>query len=97
MLADDATVAALGAWPPPRELIAAAIGRLAAAGASVIVVNLLLAEPQAAIMPATRQLLDATAAALPPDAAPLRARVEPRSGPADRTRRWPRRWPPPAG
>ena len=45
VLADDRTVTELGTWPPPRDAVAAAVDRLAGAGARVILVNLLLAEP----------------------------------------------------
>jgi adenylate cyclase len=48
VLADDATVAALGAWPVPRPVLAEAVRRLTADGARLIVLNLLLAESQSA-------------------------------------------------
>jgi adenylate cyclase len=76
VLVDDATVAGVGAWPLPREVVADAVGRLAAAGADVIVVNLLLAEAQASLSPTTRSLLVDALGSLPPDAAPLRERIE---------------------
>ena len=49
------------------------VDRLAAAGAGVIVVNLLLAERQAELPAAARDLLAASLAALPPEATALRA------------------------
>ena len=91
VLADDATVAAVGSWPLPREVIATAIDRLVAAGAKLIVVNLLLAESQASLPPATRALLEAAAIALPPEAAALRRRIEATLGAADPMRCWRRR------
>jgi adenylate cyclase len=75
VLADDATVAELGTWPLPRELLAAAIDHLSAAGAGVIVVNLLLAESPTVMSAATRDLLAASLSALPPDALALRDRL----------------------
>jgi adenylate cyclase len=75
ILADDATVAELGAWPPPRTVLATAIDRLAAAGAGLIVFNLLLTEGQDTMPAATQELLAATLAELPSHARPLRQRV----------------------
>ena len=75
VVADDAAVAELGAWPPPRTALAAAIDRLAAAGAGLIVVNLLLTQSQEDLPPATRELLAASLAALTPEAMALRARL----------------------
>lgn len=75
VLADDATLAELGAWPPPRAALVAAVDRLAAAGAGVIVVNLLLAERQAELPGQVLALLAASLAALPPDATALRDRL----------------------
>ena len=68
VLADDASVADLGGWPPPRATLAAAVERLHAAGVQVEVVNLLLAERDTALPPQVRELLAASRAALPPDA-----------------------------
>ncbi|MFL5332021.1 MAG: CHASE2 domain-containing protein [Geminicoccaceae bacterium] len=76
VLADDATVAGIGAWPLPRTVWAEAIRRLTSYGTRVIVLNLLLAESQRAMPPATRALLEAAAAALPPTAAMLRRQLE---------------------
>ena len=42
---DDATVAATGGWPVPRDRLGTAIRRLSQAGAAVIAVDLLMAEP----------------------------------------------------
>ena len=72
VLADDATVAELGAWPPPRAVLAEAVRRLADAGAGVIAVNLLLAESQTTMPAATRRLLEDVSRALPPTASNLR-------------------------
>ncbi len=66
VLADDASVAELGGWPPPRSTLADAVAALAATDARVIVVNLLLAEREAQLPPAARELLAASQAALPP-------------------------------
>ncbi len=41
---DDATLQRLGSWPPPRAALAAAVERLAAAGAAVVALDLLLLE-----------------------------------------------------
>jgi adenylate cyclase len=59
---DDRSVAALGRWPPPRDALADAVDRLAAAGARTVVLNLLLSEP-APTLPAVAR--EALAAALP--------------------------------
>ncbi len=42
---DDATVAAAGGWPVPRERLGTAIEQLSEAGAAAIAVDLLMAEP----------------------------------------------------
>ncbi|WP_027288340.1 CHASE2 domain-containing protein [Rhodovibrio salinarum] len=42
---DDATVAAAGGWPLPRDQLGTAIRRLSEVGAAVIAVDLLMAEP----------------------------------------------------
>jgi adenylate cyclase len=76
VMVDDAAVARAGAWPPPRGLIAAAVDRLAEAGARVIVLNLLFAEARASLPAEARELLEAAAGSLPPEAAPLRRRIE---------------------
>ncbi len=75
VLLDDATVARIGAWPLPRELMATAVARIAAAGARVIVLNLLLAETQADLPPTVRTLLGQAQAALPDSAAHLRRAI----------------------
>ncbi len=74
VLADDASVAQLGGWPPPRSALATVVARLAAAGARVIVVNLLLAERGAELPVAARDLLAESLAALPIDGT-LRQRI----------------------
>ncbi|HEX6011262.1 MAG TPA: adenylate/guanylate cyclase domain-containing protein [Geminicoccaceae bacterium] len=76
VMVDDAAVARAGAWPPSRELIAAAVDRLAEAGARVIVLNLLFAEARAPLPAEARELLEAAAGSLPPAATPLRRRIE---------------------
>ncbi|HEU4517898.1 MAG TPA: adenylate/guanylate cyclase domain-containing protein [Microvirga sp.] len=76
VMVDDATVARAGAWPPPRGLIAAAVDRLAEAGARVIVLNLLFAEARAPLPAEAKELLEAAAGSLPREAAPLRRRIE---------------------
>ena len=45
VLADERTASAIGSWPPSRRVLARAVDRVAAAGADVIILNLLLAEP----------------------------------------------------
>jgi adenylate cyclase len=47
VMIDDATLAALGRWPVPRKALATAVDRLAADRASVIALDLLLAEAEA--------------------------------------------------
>lgn len=78
VMVDDRTAAELGAWPVPRAQIAEAIRRLADAGARVIALDLLFAEPAQGLTAGTRALLAelaaaAGAAALPE---PLRARLD---------------------
>ena len=68
-------LAELGAWPPPRPVLAAAIDRLTAARASVIVVNLLLAEREPEVPGRVVELLAASIAALPEESAALRDRL----------------------
>ena len=75
VLADDPSLAAIGAWPPPRELLAAAVDRVAAAGADVIVLNLLLTERDSGLAAEVRGVLEASRAALPATD-PLRARLD---------------------
>ncbi|MEK0084167.1 CHASE2 domain-containing protein [Benzoatithermus flavus] len=76
VMIDDASVARLGAWPAPRRAIAAAVRRLAEAGARVIVLDLLFAEPQEPLPTTLRPLLEAALAALPPEVADVRRRIE---------------------
>ncbi len=57
VLADDATVTALGTWPPPRDVLARAIELLHRAGAGVIVLDFLLAEPPEGTSSAADQAL----------------------------------------
>jgi adenylate cyclase len=64
VLADDASIAALGRWPFSRKLYADVIARLDAAQAKLIVFDLLFAEPEQPVPPALRQAADAAAAAL---------------------------------
>ncbi|MEJ7930338.1 serine/threonine-protein kinase [Ramlibacter sp. AN1015] len=62
---DDASIAAIGRWPWPRDVHAALIDRLAAAGAKTIVHTTLFVEPQTERgLEYIRRLRDA----LPPDA-----------------------------
>src|ERR1700733_4551367 len=42
---DDASLAHVGQWPWPRSAVAAMVGRLSASGASVIVFDIVFAEP----------------------------------------------------
>lgn len=48
VLVDDASLAGLGRWPPSRAVLARAVDRLAEAGASVVVLDLLLDAPEPA-------------------------------------------------
>lgn len=75
VMADDAAVAELGAWPPPRTVLADAVARLSEAGAGLIVINLLLTQVQGELSDPTRALLAASLAALPAQAAELRAKL----------------------
>lgn len=74
VMVDDATVARLGIWPPPREAIAKAVSRIAEAGARVIALDLLFAEDHAPLPENLRALLDAAARTLPA-ATPLRGQI----------------------
>jgi adenylate cyclase len=71
VMIDDASVADLAAWPPPRAAVAEAVRRLADAGAGVIALDLLFTEPQSPLPPALRPLLQAAAEALPDRSGPL--------------------------
>ena len=75
VLADDAAVAEIGTWPPPRATLAAAVEQLTAAGAGLIVVNLLLAQSRDDLPASTRDLLAASLVAIPSGWAALRARL----------------------
>ena len=62
LLVDDRSLAALGRWPLSRRLYAAAIGKLKAAGAKVIVFDILFPESEPAIVsPALRTAAGAAA------------------------------------
>lgn len=76
VLVDDSTVASIGAWPLPRDVIGSAVDRIAAAGAHVIVLNLLLPETQLALPSAARELLERAREALPSEAEQLRRQIE---------------------
>jgi adenylate cyclase len=57
VMIDDASVEALGKWPPSRDAITDGLNRLTAAGARLVVLNLLLAEPAPSLPPAAREAL----------------------------------------
>lgn len=76
VMIDDSAVARLGAWPPPRDKIAAAIRRLDEAGVAVIGFNLLLTERQAPLTAELRGRLSATRESLPPEAAAARGEID---------------------
>ena len=63
VMADDRSVAELGSWPVARTTLAEAVRRLAAAGAKVIALDFLLAEPAQALPPELQALLGELAAA----------------------------------
>jgi adenylate cyclase len=73
---DDRTVAGLGRWPLPRERVADAVDRLAAAGAAVIVLDLLFTEPTPPLAPEVRQAIERARATLPSGADEARARLD---------------------
>lgn len=75
VVVDDRTVAEVGAWPIPRELIAAAVRRLAAADARVIGLDLLFAEAQRPMPAGIRAMIAELSAALPAGADELRRRA----------------------
>jgi adenylate cyclase len=75
VVADDRTVAGVGRWPLPRDVIADAVRRLAAAGAAVVVLDLLLLEPAAEIDPQLRSAIEATRSQLP-DGSPERTQLD---------------------
>ena len=77
VMVDDASLAALGRWPLSRHLFARALRRIDAAGARVIVFDLLFAEPDQPVAADLREAARQAAAALPADAAPgLRAGLD---------------------
>jgi adenylate cyclase len=73
---DDSAVAGIGRWPLPRDVIAEAVRRLAAAGAAVIVLDLLFIEPTPHLAPEVREALEQARMALPPAAAEARRRLD---------------------
>ena len=77
VMVDDASLAALGRWPLSRHLFARALRRIDAAGARVIVFDLLFAEPDQPVAADLREAARQAAAALPADSAPgLRAGLD---------------------
>lgn len=76
VMIDDASVAALGQWPPPRDALTRGVERLAAGGARLIILNLLLSDPAPTLPPAAREALTAALPLLPAPAARLRAEAE---------------------
>ena len=77
VLVDDRSLAALGRWPFSRQVFAEAVDRLTAAGARVVVFDLLFSEPEQPV-PADVRSAARTAAAAPGDALPpaLRAALD---------------------
>jgi adenylate cyclase len=77
VMVDDASLAALGRWPLSRHLFATALRRIDAAGARVVVFDLLFAEPDQPVAADLREAARQAAGALPADAAPgLRAGLD---------------------
>lgn len=76
VMIDDRTVAEFGAWPLPRAAVAAAVRRIADAGAAVIALDLMFTEAERPVRPEIAALLNAAATALPADRADLRRRLE---------------------
>ena len=64
VLIDERTVAQLGRWPVPRELIGETVGRIAAAGARVIGLDLLFTEASPGLGRGLRRLLEEARSAL---------------------------------
>ena len=73
---DDRSVARYGQWPLPREVVAAAITRLAQAGAKVIGLNLLFSESSRAVPAEVAQTLWRLRAALPDGQVELDAAID---------------------
>jgi adenylate cyclase len=76
VMIDDGAVDRYGRWPLPREVLADAIDRLAADGARVIALDLLLTEASPGLDPALRRLLEQSRAALGTAEEPLRALID---------------------
>jgi adenylate cyclase len=72
---DDRSIAGLGRWPPPREAIAAAIDRLASAGASVVALNLIMSDPEHRLPEGARRALEHALGRLPSDAIAARREI----------------------
>jgi adenylate cyclase len=66
VMIDDASLAALGRWPLPRRTFAALIDRLHRAGAKVVALDVLFAEPESALPEAAQELLAAAEALIDP-------------------------------
>jgi adenylate cyclase len=73
---DNASVAALGQWPPSREDLARAVRAVADDGARVIAFDLLLAERQPVVSPEVAAALWAARGALPEDAGRIAERID---------------------
>ena len=70
ILVDDKSLAALGRWPFSRRYFAEALRRLDAAGAKVVVFDVLFAEPEQPVPADLQAAARAAAAALPPGSNP---------------------------
>jgi adenylate cyclase len=73
---DDRSVAGLGQWPPSRDGLTAALDRLEAAGAGLVVLNLLLAEPAPPLPPPARHAIEAALHLVPGEPAGVRRGLE---------------------
>jgi adenylate cyclase len=73
---DDRTVARLGRWPVPRDVIGDAIERIARAGARVIGLDLLFPEASPSLGPALRRLIERARESLTPEDARLRTELD---------------------
>ena len=65
VVVDDRTVAGLGRWPAPRGVIAEAVEKIRAAGASVVAIDLLLSEPARSLPEELASTLEKALAELP--------------------------------
>lgn len=83
LMIDDRTLAEHGRWPLSRRLIADAVRRLAADGASVVAIDLLFPEPEAPLSAEVAEILDDARSLVPHSADGLAARIGHLLGTAD--------------